>query len=363
MSGARLASAPPGLADDIPILEDYLSRALQSSVAIRKISQSYPGISRETWIVRASANGQPADLIVRVDPPEGGGAGTSMQFEWQIFSRLHGSGVPVPEPLWFDETPALTGGRPLMVRRFVEGSSSVEGLHLPGEDGRERRWATTRECVEKLALVHQLDWEARGFADIMPAPSRPGDCWQSEIRIWRDIWQRRQPMPDPIIDEALCWLAEHAPDDTPCISLVKGNNGLGEEIWNDTRIVAMSDWEMASLGDGIADLFWSQGTLRLAPFDDIIRHYESCMEQRISPERLVFAAAFATAKQFIATVCNFYGPYFEGRTRRIYSLGGLTYAAGFRHRLGQCIGQPLLDVWPLFQNDEKSLYTRLGSAR
>jgi aminoglycoside phosphotransferase (APT) family kinase protein len=34
---------------------------------------------------------------------------------------------------------------------------------------------------------------------------------------------------------------------------VKGNNGLGEEIWQGTRIVAMSDWELASIGDPAFD--------------------------------------------------------------------------------------------------------------
>ena len=43
------------------------------------------------------------------------------------------------------------------------------------------------------------------------------------------------------------------------ISLLKGNNGLGEEIWVDGKIVAMSDWELASLGDPAYDFAWCQG--------------------------------------------------------------------------------------------------------
>jgi hypothetical protein len=38
------------------------------------------------------------------------------------------------------------------------------------------------------------------------------------------------------------------------VCLCKGQNGIGEEIWRDDRIVALCDWELAHLGDPCHDL-------------------------------------------------------------------------------------------------------------
>src|SRR6202011_5716019 len=108
----------------------------------------------------------------------------------------------------------------------------------------------------------------------------------TDFVLWRKCWERDRPGPDPVIEEALCWMQENIPTDTPFISLVKGNNGVGEEIFRDGKIVALSDWEGAALSDSVLDLFWAQGTLELTDFGDTIRHYEQCLGSKISLERM-----------------------------------------------------------------------------
>ena len=56
----------------------------------------------------------------------------------------------------------------------------------------------------------------------------------------------------PLVTEAVAILKQRAPV-APRISLCKGTNGLGEEVFKDGVIVAMSDWEEASIGDPAAD--------------------------------------------------------------------------------------------------------------
>ena len=52
-----------------------------------------------------------------------------------------------------------------------------------------------------------------------------------------------------MLTEATYWLEEGIPPARTRLGLLKGNNGIGEEIWRDGRIVAMSDWELATIGD------------------------------------------------------------------------------------------------------------------
>ena len=61
----------------------------------------------------------------------------------------------------------------------------------------------------------------------------------------------------PIFLEGYEWLMDRALPATR-VCLCKGTNGLGEEIFRDGRIVAMSDWEEVSLGDPAADFAFMQ---------------------------------------------------------------------------------------------------------
>lgn len=338
----------------------YFTERLGEPVTVSKLGQSFPGISRETWFVTADVAGREEGFVLRVDPPEGGSCPYPMRREWDVYQALYGTEVPVAEPLWYDEGGDFAEGRALMVRRLVDGSPTIPDLGEPGPQGDALRERVAYECVENLARVHMLDWKAAGLDSFLPAPPDAASCFRTEFDLWKGYWDEGQPFADPVFDEALNWLSESIPTDTPRISLVKGNNGVGEEIWRDGRIVAMSDWELACLGDGICDLFWSQGTVRLVGFDKALRHYEHCTGQSVSPERLAYASLFAWVKQYVCAVVFWYGHYHAGRTRRIYAQSAMTYTAATRYRLGRCIGKSLAEAWDIVKEGEKSMYTNVG---
>jgi hypothetical protein len=153
------------------------------------------------------------------------------------------------------------------------------------------------------------------------------------------------------------------PTDSPRISLVKGNNGVGEEIWQGERIVAMSDWELASLGDGVLDLGFSQGIMQLADFGEILRHYEQAVGSPVSPERLAFGGFLIWFKQIVCMMVYMYRPWLDGRSRRILGLTFGVHAEGTRQRLAKCIGKNLFDAWRGLVSDEGSLYAGFSGGR
>ena len=68
---------------------------------------------------------------------------------------------------------------------------------------------------------------------------------------------RRQGEPEPLLVLALSWLRRHLPpdDDWPVV-LVQGDTGPGNFMYRNGEIVAVTDWEMAHLGDLHDDLGW-----------------------------------------------------------------------------------------------------------
>lgn len=342
----------------------YLSQRLGALVTIRALKQTFPGVSRDTWLVQADVAGERQGFTIRIDPPEGPSGPCSLRQEYEIYARLHGSEVPVAQPLWFDEGIDFAAGRPHMVRRLVEGATSIPGLADRTNEAAALRKRVAFEVMEKLALVHRLDWQALRLDELFPAPASAAEALRADFELWRGYWDAKRPSADPVLEEALCWLSENIPADTPRISLVKGNNGVGEEIWRGDKIVALSDWELASLADGALDLGFSQGTMQLADFGEILRHYEQAVGSPVSPERLAFSGFLIWFKQVVCVEGYMLRHYLQKRNRRILGLSfGLVHAMGPRDRLAKCIGKNIVAAWRDVVASELSLYSSFGGEK
>lgn len=223
--------------------------------AVSGVTKFPRGVSRETWFVDVSvAGGADRRLVVRRDLPAGSVTPTTLRFEYEVYRRLVASPVPVARPLWYEDDPELlVDGREFYVREHVAGSWEVPGFSDPDPARDGVRIEASREHMRKLALLHSCDWEALGFAEIMDVPPTPAAAATTAIDRLEALLCTFQIEPFPAVTEALEVLRDEAPTDAPTISLLKGTNGIGEEVWRDGRIVAMSDWELASLGDPASD--------------------------------------------------------------------------------------------------------------
>jgi aminoglycoside phosphotransferase (APT) family kinase protein len=147
------------------------------------------------------------------------------------------------------------------MRRLVDGDWDIPGYADPDPRWDALRVEIGREHVRKLALVHGCDWRVQGFADILSIPASEADCAPAAIERAYDELAGFQFAPLPVLAEVREWLLDNAPA-APRISLLKGTNGRGEEIFHDGVIVAMSDWEQCSLGDPASDFSRNQEFIR-----------------------------------------------------------------------------------------------------
>lgn len=193
---------------------------------------------RSTWVLRR--------------PPLGGltPSAHDMGREYRVVAALHGSGVPVARPVALCEDPAVIGA-PFALVEFVDGRvvRTREDLE-PFSDAEVRRCAFA--LVDALARLHAVDPAAVGLS----AFGRAEGYLARQVRRWYEQWERVATRPLPDLDALHARLAERCPAESGA-SIVHGDFRIDNAILDhaDPGVVrALVDWEMATLGDPLADL-------------------------------------------------------------------------------------------------------------
>jgi aminoglycoside phosphotransferase (APT) family kinase protein len=190
-------------------------------------------------------------LVVR-RPPLGHFLPTAhdMSREYRVYRALHATPVPVPEAFAMCEDPSVIGA-PFYVMQRMYGVVPHEPAALAHVDP-DANARTAAHFVEVLAAVHGTDVDAVGLGDL----GRRSGYLERQVRRWVEQWQRAKDRDEPVID-ALAESLQHAMPVQGDTTLVHGDYRLGNVMLDaaDTgRVVAVFDWEMATLGDPMSDL-------------------------------------------------------------------------------------------------------------
>jgi aminoglycoside phosphotransferase (APT) family kinase protein len=235
-------------------LTDWLRREVpqvpigDEPVAVERISG---GHSNLTYRVTDAAGGRWA--LRR--PPTGMVLATAhdMGREWRFITALAPTPVPVPPPVAFCADTGVIGAE-FYLMEFVDGDvlgDEASGHRLP--EGPARRTAGL-DAVDVLAELHAVDPDAVGLGDLR----RPGNYLERQLRRWhRQVHE--SAVPDlSAVDGAHARLVERAAALAPSEPRVAhGDFRLGNlAVGPDGRVRAVFDWELAAIGDPLADLGW-----------------------------------------------------------------------------------------------------------
>ena len=188
-------------------------------------------------------------------PPTGHVLATAhdMGREWRFISAFHPTPVPVPEPVALCEDEAVIGA-PFYVMGYVDGvvladHDTARGL---SEDARS---VASYDLVDVLARLHAVDVDAAGIGTIGPRD----DYLARQLRRWNKQWEATyeqaglQALPVP---ELHAKLTAAAPPQTRS-AVVHGDYRLGNVLTSPAgKVQAVLDWELAALGDPLADVGW-----------------------------------------------------------------------------------------------------------
>ncbi len=210
------------------------------------------GFSNLTYLVRFGSR----ELVVRRAPP--GIAIKSahdMGREFRILQSLAPAWPKAPQPLAHCEDAAVIG-TPFYVMERVRGvilrARPPEGLVL---DPPAMRRVSEATC-DTLAEIHQLDWRAAGLGDL----GKPEGYVERQVRGWAERWRRSRTDDVPQVEKLGAWIEANRPSErSPSengATLVHNDFKYDNVILAPdlTRVVAVLDWEMATIGDPLMDL-------------------------------------------------------------------------------------------------------------
>ncbi|MFE5560723.1 phosphotransferase family protein [Streptomyces sp. NPDC056544] len=175
-----------------------------------------------------------------------------MRREHRVIEALHGTAVPVPEPLLLCEDEAVLGA-PFYVMEFVDGVPYRTAEQLAAI-GPERTRRAVLGLVDTLVDLHAVDPEAVGLGDF----GRPEGFLDRQLRRWGKQLAASRGRELTGIDELHGALGRTLPD-SPAPTVVHGDFRLdnvligGSPSGADT-VRAVLDWEMSTLGDPLTDL-------------------------------------------------------------------------------------------------------------
>jgi aminoglycoside phosphotransferase (APT) family kinase protein len=178
--------------------------------------------------------------------------------EARLLRSLHPLGLPVPEVLATCEDVEVVGA-PFYVMPFVEGHVLIDAVpaQLRG-DGVPARIA--EQLVDTLIELHAVDIEAAGLTGF----GRDDGYLERQIKRFGGLLELNATRPLPDLERVAGWLEANLPG-SPEATVVHGDYRLGNVMFapSEPRLVAVLDWEMATIGDPLADVgymtaMWSE---------------------------------------------------------------------------------------------------------
>lgn len=235
------------LRDHLPII---VSSADSSTGDKIQIEQFPGGHSNLTYLIRYCGQ----DLVLR-RPPMGPVAPTAhdMPREFKLLSVINPEFPLAPRPLLLCEDASVIGAPfYLMERRHGSIVRSQASAGLVAD--RLVRRELSAAVVDTLAALHSVDIEASGIVNI----GKPAGFVERQVRGWAERWQRAKTSDLPEMEEVISWLTDRIPRESQNEATIVHNDfkldNLMLDVDDPTRVVAVLDWEMCTVGDPLIDL-------------------------------------------------------------------------------------------------------------
>ena len=201
------------------------------------------GQSNPTYRIRAASG----DYVMRRKPfgrllP----SAHAVDREYRLLSALHPLGFPVPQPLAICDDPEVIGAI-FYVMEMAKGRPYANGA-LPDFDPPTRR-RMYEQLIDTLADLHVIDPEAAGLADF----GKPGNYFERQVMRWTRQYRDSQTDYIPEMERLIAFLPESLPEQSRT-SVVHGDYRIDNVVFDgDGTLTAVLDWELATLGDPVAD--------------------------------------------------------------------------------------------------------------
>jgi aminoglycoside phosphotransferase (APT) family kinase protein len=170
--------------------------------------------------------------------------------EARLLSALADTPARVPRVLAVCDDQSVLGV-PFYVMEEVAGTVITDAVP-PALASPAERARIGDELVDALVEIHAVDWRAAGLEGF----GKPSGYLERQLRRFNGLWEHNKTRELPIVAEVGDWLAANQPDSPPA-TIVHGDYRLGNTMFADdapASLAAVFDWELATIGDPLADL-------------------------------------------------------------------------------------------------------------
>jgi aminoglycoside phosphotransferase (APT) family kinase protein len=244
----------PGEEIDAAALTVWLKSRLPGIEGPAAVEQFPGGHSNLTYLLRFGDR----ELVLR-RPPFGSKVKTAhdMGREFRVLSRLHAVYPRAPRALLHCDDSEVIGA-PFYIMERVRGVILRHQKAPAGVDLNPPLMRSISEAaIDGLADLHAVDWRAAGLEDL----GRPEGYVARQVEGWTERWRKARTDDVPDLDRAAAWLAGNLPQETGA-ALIHNDYKYDNLVLHPqdlARVVAVLDWEMATIGDPLMDLGTSLG--------------------------------------------------------------------------------------------------------
>ncbi|MCU1476334.1 MAG: aminoglycoside phosphotransferase [Subtercola sp.] len=170
--------------------------------------------------------------------------------EARIQALVSREGVPVPKIIAACETDDILGV-PFYVMSYLDGIVITDLIPAELASLQQRR-ATCEATVDTLVMLHQIDLRRGELATL----GRPDGYLQRQLDRFASLWPNATLRDLPEVAEIGAWLASNIPTSQKA-AIVHGDYRTGNLMFGrqaPARVIGLLDWEMATVGDPLADL-------------------------------------------------------------------------------------------------------------
>jgi aminoglycoside phosphotransferase (APT) family kinase protein len=170
--------------------------------------------------------------------------------EARLLTALEPTVVRTPRILAVGDDEAVIGA-PFYVMEQVHGEVVTDQVP-PALDDPEQRGRIAGELLDSLVELHGVDWTGIGLEGF----GKPTGYLERQLRRFTGLWEHNQTREIPEVADVGEWLAANRPESGPA-TVVHGDYRLGNVMMAPrapARLVTIFDWEMATIGDPLADV-------------------------------------------------------------------------------------------------------------
>lgn len=278
--GVDLAPAPDRGIDVMRLGVLLIEQGVIPRGATLTSQRSELGFSKDTYLVRVEHPEQePWVLVVRRDLPAGPSRTTVLD-EYPLLKAVHRAGLPVAEPLLFEENPDVLG-RPFLISRWEPGSPNVTTT----EQDRAKRTTVAGDLANFLARLHTLPTGDLPIRRLAPGQGAHAEL-AAHFREWRGFWQECGPTSLDWINDAYHMLESYIPP-LDRLALIHSDVGFHNILVHEGRITAVLDWEFSHLGEPEEDLAYARPSIEaLTSWENFLDSYAAAGGPAVSPERV-----------------------------------------------------------------------------